>query len=493
MPTKNEEKVTPQFPKKYTILIFGFLMSIALLFRLYNLSSPIAEWHSWRQADTAAVARNFVSGKFDLLRPRFDDLSNIQSGLYNPQGYRMVEFPIYNAIFATSYKYLPVLPLEVYGRLTTAFFSLILLAIIFIFMKKEHGIVAAFFSGLIFAVFPYFVFYSRAILPDMTSLSLMFMSIFILYITYEKKRDFRYQVVSIVIATLLASLSVLVKPVSAFYLPLAGFIFLRFYRTRIIKQPLVYFYFIVLFIPFILWRQWIHQFPEGIPVFEWLFFQTNTPNGRENIFFRPAFFRWIFHERINNLILGGFLSSALIVGILSKIRKSFFLLTVGLSSLLYLFIFQGGNLQHDYYQIMIIPALVMFCGKGLTVLMAEKKVFTSQIFSAIVILCILAFSWFISYFKVRDYYAFDPNLIRIAGIIKTVTSPGDKIVTDTIGDTTILYLSGRKGYPAVTKDLDEIKKDGLSYFVTMNKSVADEIRKKKNPYFESDAVYIFKL
>src|ERR1700733_9571220 len=78
-----------------TILVVGFFV------RLYRFDNPVADWQSWRQADTSAVARNFVEHGFDLLHPRMNNISNVQSGLDNPQGYFFAEFPIYNATSAS--------------------------------------------------------------------------------------------------------------------------------------------------------------------------------------------------------------------------------------------------------------------------------------------------------------------------------------------------------------------------------------------------------
>src|SRR5258705_12291496 len=80
------------------ILIGGFLV------RLYKIGNPIADWHSWRQADTSAVSRNFVKSGINMFYPTYDDISSIQSGIFNPKSLRMVEFPIYNAIHATLFK-----------------------------------------------------------------------------------------------------------------------------------------------------------------------------------------------------------------------------------------------------------------------------------------------------------------------------------------------------------------------------------------------------
>jgi len=78
--------------------ILGIICVLGGILRLYQINNPIADWHSWRQADTAAVARNYLRFGMDLLRPKYDDLSNIQSGKDNPLGLRMVEFPIYQAL-----------------------------------------------------------------------------------------------------------------------------------------------------------------------------------------------------------------------------------------------------------------------------------------------------------------------------------------------------------------------------------------------------------
>jgi len=54
--------------KKSCFIYFclGLVMVLALVLRLYKIDIPLADHHSWRQADTAAVARNFVKENFDF-------------------------------------------------------------------------------------------------------------------------------------------------------------------------------------------------------------------------------------------------------------------------------------------------------------------------------------------------------------------------------------------------------------------------------------------
>ena len=96
------------------IWIIAAFLSVTLAFavRLKGFNNPVADWHSWRQADTASVARNFIKYGIDMFRPRYDDLSNIQSGKDNPSGLRMVEFPLYQIAGVYIYKLFPKLTIE---------------------------------------------------------------------------------------------------------------------------------------------------------------------------------------------------------------------------------------------------------------------------------------------------------------------------------------------------------------------------------------------
>lgn len=475
---------------KRDLLILFFILIIALSFRVYKISTPLADLHSWRQVDTASVARNFTRDGFNLTLPKYDDLSNVQTGIENPKGYRFVEFPIYNAMFAFTYNLIPSTPLEIHGRLVSIFFSLIIIAILYYIVFKEQGRIAAVIASSIYAIFPFFVFFSRVILPETTALGFVFISIFFLYLWKDSKNIKKWPF--FFLSLIFFSMSILVKPFTIFYGTALLCLFIIRYNFTIIKRIDFYIYFILSIIPFILWRVHMLQFPEGIPASEWLITTINTSEGLKNILFRPAFFRWIFFERINNLILGGFLTSFFVIGLIKK-RASLFLYSIGLSALLFLLIFQGGNVQHEYYQTLILPAIAIFTALGTTFIIKNKKIFIHPLFTYPVIICIFAFSFFISFYKVKDFYNYPSELTQMAKIVSSLTNKEDKIVTDRIGDTTFLYLIDRKGAPAVFKSLDELKKDGYDYFVTMNREVIDENKEIYEIVFENDKFALFKL
>jgi 4-amino-4-deoxy-L-arabinose transferase-like glycosyltransferase len=477
---------------KLDLLILSLILITAFIFRLYKINSPLADFHSWRQVDTAAVARNFVKNGFDLLHPRFDDLSNVQSGIENPEGYRMVEFPIYNAIFAYLFKIMPIISLEVWGRLTTAFFSLVVIAVLYYLLLKENSRFSAIFGSFIYAVFPFFVFFSRVILPETNALAFSMLAIFFFYLNSEHKVKDLKSIIYYFLSVSFFSASLLIKPTVIFYLLPIFILFYRKYKLNLIKKLDFYLYFIITFIPLIYWRIYIKNFPEGIPVSDWLFTSVNTVQGLKSIFFRPSFFRWIFFERINNLILGGYLTVFFVLGTIVK-NKKYLLISFLFSALAYILVFQGGNLQHEYYQTLILPVLAMMIGIGGNFIYHYKKEFINPFFMSIFVFFLIGFSFYFSYSKVIDYYQYSQELVQEADIIKSLTNPEDKIVTDRTGDTTLLYLSNRRGAPSIYRDPVVLKELGYKYLITSSEGEINTMKPDFEIIFENEKFTLFKL
>ena len=63
------------------------------------------------------MAQLYVINGIDLLHPRYQDLSNIQSGKDNPMGWRMVEFPLYQGVAAMLALGMPSVSVDVWLRL----------------------------------------------------------------------------------------------------------------------------------------------------------------------------------------------------------------------------------------------------------------------------------------------------------------------------------------------------------------------------------------
>ncbi|MBI2028485.1 MAG: glycosyltransferase family 39 protein [Candidatus Levybacteria bacterium] len=447
--------------RKFEIFALAVILIGAFTVRLYRFDWPVADWHSWRQTDTSAVSRNFVREGFDIFRPKFDDLSSGVSLIDNPEGYRFVEFPIYNVFQAILYQQIGKFTLEEWGRVVTIFSSLISIVFLYLLVAKytnsRTGLLASFF----FALIPYNIFYGRTILPDQSMVASLLAGTYF-FSNWMENKDFKFSIFNLqfFLAVLLMAMALLLKPYALFFtLPLVYLAWSRF-GFGFLKKWQLWAYFILAILPLILWHIWMSQreFIQGIPRNDWLF------NGN-GIRFKGAFFHWLFGDRIGRLILGYWGLPFVVLGIIRKInrKENWFFYFFIVSSLAYMTILATGNIQHDYYQILIVPTLSIFLAKGVDLILSSKEFFNRSVSYIIIaggIIFMLAFGWF----GVRDYYSIQhPNLIAAGLAVDELTPKDVKIIAPYGGDTTLLYHTNRKGWPVFDRSFKDFKKAGASY------------------------------
>ncbi len=443
------------------ILILGFLV------RLYKINNPIADWHSWRQADTASVTRTYVEKGINLLYPRYHDISSIQTGIFNPQGYRFVEFPIYNAIHALLFEKFHTFSLEVWGRLLSIFSALISGVFIFLIGKRFMGKWGGPLSSFFFLFIPYNIYFTRVILPESMGVSFILASIWLFMLFIEKEKVFFLYTSGIFFA-----LSMLIKPFMVFYsIPLI-YLAIRKYRLKNILsngQLLIKFliFTFIAIVPFFLWRIWINQYPAGIPFFEWAF------NG-DKIRFRPSFWFWIFGERLGHLILGSLGVFPFFIGVLNSKVKNLLIQFSLLGMLLYVVIVATANVRHDYYQIVTIPAIALALASGTIYLWNTthgSRVF-SRIFVVFSILIMLITGW--SQIK-EDYKVNHPEIIEAGEALDKIVPKDVLVIAPYNGDTAFLYQTKRWGWPAVDDSFDNLIKKGARYYISINLGDKDTV------------------
>lgn len=421
------------------ILFFGFVV------RLYKIDNPVADWHSWRQADTAAVSRNYINDGINFLYPKFDDISSIQSGKDNPTGIRMVEFPIYNAIHASLFNLFGYFSIEEWGRLTTVIISILTALFLFLLGRKHYSSRVGLLSAFFYLFLPFSIYFSRVILPDPLGVLFMVSGLYF----YGK---------NIYLSAILFAMAFLQKPFFGVYLlPLLPE-FLN--RKKIFKSIL---FGIIAFTPFVLWRIWTGQHPEGIPFYEWAF------NG-DRIRFHPAYFRWLFGERVGILILGTWGLVLFAFGLLRKLKNNFNIYFI-LSALLYLVIVATANVRHDYYQILIIPPIAMTLALGTSYLWKHSK---------LVLFLSLITMFLISWDRIKPFYQVNhPELIEVGKIVDETLPKDAKIVIPYNGDTAFLYQTKRKGWPAVDNSIDNLIERGADYYVSIDLGSPDTVNFSK--------------
>jgi len=456
------------------LIILGFVI------RLYKINSPIADWHSWRQADTASVSKIYLQQGINLLYPRYHDISSIQTGMDNPSGYRFVEFPIYNAIHALAAKYITQIPFDTWGRLISVIFSLGSAVFVYLIGKRTINRAGGLLGAFFFLFIPFNIYYSRVILPEPLA-TLSFLVAIYFFFKYDESDKNRF----LYLSGLSFSLGVLIKPfILVYLLPLAVMQYKKMSRRMV--MPIITFFAIII-VPFLLWRVWMNQYPEGIPFMKWAF------NG-DIIRFRPAFWRWILGERVGYLILGIWGLIPLAFGLINKDRKNKFNILFFASSLIYMVVVATASVRHDYYQIFIIPSLCLLLAQGVISLWTSPE-FNYWISKILVVVSVVMMIGMGAY-QVKEYYKIDhPEIIAAGQALDKIAPKNALVIAPYNGDTAFLYQTGRSGWPAVDDSFDNLIKKGASYYVSVNLGDKDtlELEGKYQVLVKTDQFIIIKL
>ena len=463
---------------KYVILLIILIGAFGA--RLYKLDNPIADWHSWRQADTASVSRIYVEEGIDLLYPRYYDVSSVQTGAFNENGLRLVEFPIYNVLNAVLAKNIPIkyperllsktwkdigyspTSVELWGRLVSIVASLVSVVAIFYIGSRLYNSWVGLLSAFFFSFIPYSIYYSRVILPEPLAITfgLLGLSAFLYFIQKENKW-------MLYLSGMFFALSLLIKPFTFFYLIPAIYLVWRKFGVSFVKANanllirMLIFSNIVI-IPLFAWRIWINKNPIGIPHFEWAF------NG-DGIRFKPTFWRWIFAERVGNLILGVWGVVPFVYSLIHKsaVKFKYFIHWFLFGGFIYVSIVATANVRHDYYQTFLVAPIALALGYGVYAL------WTTTLFNKIATRILLVFSLLIMFMAggvlIKEYYKVNHPEIVSAGLAADRLLPKDAmIIAPYTGDTAFLYQTDRYGWPVVDTSFEKLIERGARYFVAVN-------------------------
>jgi len=440
------------------------ILLLAFLLRLYRINNPVLDWHSFRQADTASVTREYLKHGIDLLHPKYDDLSNIQSGFDNPEGWRMVEFPILNAFSALIIAIIPKANEVLVGRLISVSLSLVSISALYLLVKDISNQRVAIWSALMMAVLPYSIYYSRVILPEPAMLSSLLVSLWT-FNRWLKNRSWQDYGLSL----LALMLSLLLKPYVIFMAPVYLALGFSQQGKKFFKNFPMYIYPLLAVTPLFGWRKWIEQFPEGIPASDWLL------NGN-GIRFRPAWFRWLFYERLTKMFVGwtGLVLCLPVVFKPYKLKEVAIYGSWWLGSLIYLSVFASGNVQHDYYQVLLVPIVSITLGVGIVKLMDFLSRKINPTWAKIMIGLILTSSLSLAWLQIRGFFNINRWEYQKAGqAVDQLTPPDALIIAPAMGDTQFLFQTNRRGWP-IGFEIDNKIKLGAGYYISTSQD--DETR-----------------
>lgn len=457
------------YKKENLILTIIFLIAIA--YRLWGITNPLLDFHSWRQSATASVARNFYEEGMNIFKPRLDTIQEGTKALYG------IEFQLYPFLVALCYFLFGVH--EMIGRLISVLFGIGAMGYLYLLAKKYFGEKTALYSIFFYAVLPMMVYYTRTFQPEaaMTFFSVSALYYFDQWIETEKKVHWG-------LASLMSLCSFLVKiPTLYIFFPMAFLCFLKFGK-KIFAQGTLYLFLVTVLTPALIWYSVSPKIIGSATLLEaegkWATF---------SILLNPEFYRQIFLTRIAEKMFAFTGFPLLLIGMFLKTeKKEEHLFHVWLFAvILYMIVTAQGNFQHEYYQLPIILPGVVFMGRAANRLIENNRQ-KSYTFAGIFLMII--FIPFHSIYKLKSRLTVDTSVMELANQLKTVSRQGDLVIINDNGEPEILYYSHRKGWHVGAgfspQELEDKREKGAKYFLT---AYADLPEKNGNLYKHLESKY----
>jgi hypothetical protein len=164
-----------------------------------------------------------------------------------------------------------------------------------------------------------------------------------------------------------------------------------------------------------------------------------------------------------------------------------------LGSLAYLSVIATGNVQHDYYQIQIMPTIAILVGVGISYMISLKKGL-GKIFAILLTTFILGLSCALSWYELKGFFWVNNRAMVEAGIYIDQNTPKDSLVIAPYqGDTAFLYQTNRRGWP-IGGEIDKKIKAGAAYYVTTTRDQEfNELKSKYKVIIENDRYSVIDL
>ena len=451
-----------------TLVIAIWIFAVAV--RLILIDQPYIDDWSWRQSDVAAIARNFFEGGFHFGYPQIDWAAN--SG-----GYVGTEFPILPFLAAIFYKFAGIH--EWIGRSQSVVLFAISLPFFFLLVRETFDSVAAIWGTFFYAFAPLNVFAGRSFMPDVPSLSL---GVIGLYLFLRWVRD--PNPASFYLSAIAISLSILIKATSVviaaplLYLAIAGGADLgpdprhsRGSHSQRKRLHLLTFAAIAV-LPSVAWYWHAHQIAER--------YYPHHFFGAGGVRLESFSWYWEIAQQTATSSLTPLLAIMALIGLFVAPRGKYgCLFDWWLVAMVLFVVAVGYGNRHPWYQLPFVPIAAAFAG-------AACSFFGSKIPSrvAVVTLSILLTGSFaiLAFFYVRPLYESSAAQLRDAGLeLNKITASDALIVAVDGGNPTIFYYAKRKGWHFLEQrgiydgnpensqqaiaDLERLHRQGATHFV----------------------------
>ncbi len=423
---------------------------IGLILRLINLQLPIVGVHSWRQADTAAMARHFALEGSPIWLPEID---------WGGAGFGYVEseFPLYPYLLGQIYKFSGVN--EWIGRLLSVLFSTLTIFLIIRIGSKLLDSESGWWAGLFFAVSPLSIYYGRTLQAESLMMLLSALSLERMLIWKEELKGFNF-----LISWLFFSLACLIKVLPFVWLfPAIVAINICHYSRnlkinlyRAFSSPSLYLYFIGSFLLAIAWYSYAYNLGRISGHSFGFWGETSDRSSLIILFDLKIWIDLTIRIIVRNFAVFGFPIFLLGCSQLRNKSASIVLFSGIGGCLIATMIALKASYVHEYYQL---PLMLFICpvfGTGvvrLINLIEENKSVFYKLCNYILPLILLTSITIMSF----DYWSLERQQAQIwmplANRIRNNLPDRSRIVSVTGHDPTLLNLSRRRGWLTSSKGI----------------------------------------
>lgn len=410
-----------------------FLVLIAIAVRLIGITAPIIGIHAWRQADTAAIARNFYENGFNFLLPQVD-----WGGA--GKGYCETEFPIYSFLVAMFYQLVGVQ--ESIGRLVSVVCSIVGLLGLYQLTERFFEKSAAFWACFFYALLPLLIYYTRTFQPE--SMLVMCSILAVLYFTEWIDHS---KISELLISNLFFTMACLIKVLPLVYLGLPiAFLAWNKFGWKMVAKPQLWGYAIVPLVSVFLWYNHAHNI---FLTYGNTFGFSGDSTNRYDYSLLLTWYFWseiLVKVAVRQFAIFGFFIFG--VGLLLPKRNTeewLFPIWLGASVLCWMLV-PVTSVVHEYYHLNFMIPSVILMGKTC----AYYLNFGNFVQRRMIIVCVgLALVSSAAFYTIDYRWKENPDaslVYQLAQQVKANTDQNTKIIATTGGDPSLLYLSHRKGW-----------------------------------------------
>jgi MFS family permease len=460
---------------------------LGLLARAATVPSPLFDFHSWRQADTAAIARNFVEERFNPLYPQVDHRGARRDG-YVASGLELYAFVV--ATVARVAGFSPAL-----GRLLNALLFPLAALLLLRFTRRRYGDAAGAAALFLYALgMPLVLFIDRAFMNESM---LILLAIVCLDAAQEYCATRRW--LSLAMLVLASSLIAMVKPTYLVVWGAVGGLFLeRFGRQTVLRWEL----WLAALITMACGALWFRHAQA-------LAAMTGLSFGLTDKLFRPDLLTFEYLSRVairlGKDILGPVGVAFGSYGLAVAWRRRRYAEPLGvLAFLVYLVVVTAGNYEHNYYQLPIAPIWAVLAGLGVATAVdriGARRAWSAdgQSYAAAGILAIALLSTFARSVSAHNWYQVDDAKVRLCNELAPRLLPGERVAFASDMSPDMLFCLHRKGWlmqpeQATGTRLREIAAEGAAVFVTRkeHEEIRRELQTMGDPLLETPDFVAFR-